>query len=141
MMENFTLSNGVSIPAVGYGTYLADCDSAAVVENALRAGYRHFDTASFYGNEAELGRALQQCGAARGMLFLTSKLWKTELGYRQALDAFERSLEKLGTDYLDLYLITGRVRTTSPRSGPSLTAALGAPWRSYTMRAAFARSA
>mgnify|MGYP000110635412 FL=1 len=78
MMENFTLSNGVSIPAVGYGTYLADCDSAAVVENALRAGYRHFDTASFYGNEAELGRALQQCGAARGMLFLTSKLWKTE---------------------------------------------------------------
>ena len=47
MMENFTLSNGVSIPAVGYGTYLADCDSAAVVENALRAGYRHFDTASF----------------------------------------------------------------------------------------------
>lgn len=80
MMENFTLSNGVSIPAVGYGTYLADCDSAAVVENALRAGYRHFDTASFYGNEAELG-------------------------YRQALDAFERSLEKLGTDYLDLYLI------------------------------------
>ena len=105
MMENFTLSNGVSIPAVGYGTYLADCDSAAVVENALRAGYRHCDTASFYGNEAELGRALQQCGAARGMLFLTSKLWKTELGYRQALDAFERSLEKLGTDYLDLYLI------------------------------------
>ena len=66
MMENFTLSNGVSIPAVGYGTYLADCDSAAVVENALRAGYRHFDTASFYGNEAELGRARSKKAKANG---------------------------------------------------------------------------
>lgn len=105
MMENFTLSNGVSIPAVGYGTYLADCDSAAVVENALRAGYRHFDTASFYGNEAELGRALQQCGAARGMLFLTSKLWKTELGYRQGARRIRAFSGKARTDYLDLYLI------------------------------------
>ena len=104
-MENFTLSNGVEIPAVGYGTYLTSEKDDGTVAAALAAGYRHFDTASFYGTEQALGDALKAAGVPRSELFLTSKLWKDEMGYENALAAFERSLQKLGTDYLDLYLI------------------------------------
>lgn len=104
-MENFTLSNGVEIPAVGYGTYLTSEKDDGTVAAALAAGYRHFDTASFYGTEQALGDALKASGVPREELFLTSKLWKDEMGYKNALAAFERSLQKLGTDYLDLYLI------------------------------------
>ena len=104
-MEKFTLSNGVEIPAVGYGTYLTSEKDDGTVAAALEAGYRHFDTASFYGTEQALGDALKAAGVPREELFLTSKLWKDEMGYENALAAFERSLQKLGTDYLDLYLI------------------------------------
>ena len=104
-MEKFTLSNGVEVPAVGYGTYLTSEKDDGTVAAALAAGYRHFDTASFYGTEQALGDALKASGVPRGELFLTSKLWKDEMGYENALAAFERSLQKLGTDYLDLYLI------------------------------------
>lgn len=104
-MEKFTLSNGVEIPAVGYGTYLTSEKDDGTVAAALEAGYRHFDTASFYGTEQALGEALKAAGVPREELFLTSKLWKDEMGYENALAAFERSLQKLGTDYLDLYLI------------------------------------
>ena len=104
-MEKFTLSNGVEIPAVGYGTYLTSEKDDGTVAAALAAGYRHFDTASFYGTEQALGDALKAAGVPREELFLTSKLWKDEMGYENALAAFERSLQKLGSDYLDLYLI------------------------------------
>lgn len=104
-MEKFTLSNGVEIPAVGYGTYLTSEKDDGTVAAALAAGYRHFDTASFYGTEQALGDALKAAGVPREELFLTSKLWKDEMGYENALAAFERSLQKLGTDYLDLYFI------------------------------------
>ena len=104
-MESFTLSNGVEIPAVGYGTYLTSERDDGTIAAALEAGYRHFDTASFYGTEQALGDALKAAGVPREELFLTSKLWKDEMGYENALAAFERSLQKLGTDYLDLYLI------------------------------------
>ena len=104
-MEKFTLSNGVEIPAVGYGTYLTSEKDDGTVAAALAAGYRHFDTASFYVTEQALGDALKAAGVPREELFLTSKLWKDEMGYENALAAFERSLQKLGTNYLDLYLI------------------------------------
>ena len=104
-MEKFTLSNGVEVPAVGYGTYLTSEKDDGTVAAALAAGYRHFDTASFYGTEQALGDALKAAGVPREELFLTSKLWKDEMGYENALAAFERSLQKLGSDYLDLYLI------------------------------------
>ena len=104
-MEKFTLSNGVEIPAVGYGTYLTSEKDDGTVAAALTAGYRHFDTASFYDTEQALGDALKAAGVPREELFLTSKLWKDEMGYENALAAFERSLQKLGSDYLDLYLI------------------------------------
>ena len=100
-MEKFTLSNGVEIPAVGYGTYLTSEKDDGTVAAALAAGYRHFD----YGTEQALGDALKAAGVPREELFLTSKLWKDEMGYENAFAAFERSLQKLGTDYLDLYLI------------------------------------
>lgn len=104
-MKKFTLSNGVEIPAVGFGTYLTGEKDDGTVAAALEAGYRHFDTASFYGTEQALGDALKAAGVPREELFLTSKLWKDEMGYENAFAAFERSLQKLGTDYLDLYLI------------------------------------
>ena len=106
MNDTFRLSNGQKIPAVGFGTYkAADGEDAAVLSAAVDCGYRHFDTASFYGTERALGRALAECGLPRGEFFLTSKVWKTEMGYDNALRAFDASLARLGTDYLDLYLI------------------------------------
>lgn len=100
----FVLSNGVSVPAVGFGTYKTG-DDGGVLSAAIEQGYRHFDTASFYGTEAALGRAVAESGLPRSDFFLASKLWKTEMGYDAALRAFDATLERLGTDYLDLYLI------------------------------------
>lgn len=97
------LSNGVLIPCVGYGTYRAG--GADVIEAAIQAGYRYFDTASFYQTEADIAEAMHRCGLTRGEVFLASKLWKNEMGYEQTKVAFQRTLEKLETDYLDLYLI------------------------------------
>ncbi len=100
------LSNGTSIPCVGFGTWKTPNDEAAAsVAEALRVGYRHIDTATAYGNEAGVGRAIAESGIPRGEIFLTSKLWNPHQGYQSTLDAFDRSLEKLQTDYLDLYLI------------------------------------
>lgn len=101
----FVLSNGLSIPAVGFGTYKTGDGDGAVLSNAIAQGYRHFDTASFYGTETALGQAVAESDIPREDFFLTSKLWKTEMGYDAALRAFDATLERLGTDYLDLYLI------------------------------------
>ncbi|WP_325004399.1 aldo/keto reductase [Intrasporangium sp.] len=82
-----------------------DPDMAGVVDVALRAGYRHFDLAAYYGNERAFGHALRESGAARDELFLTSKVWNTDHGHTEALAAFERTRAHLGVDVLDLYLI------------------------------------
>lgn len=103
--RTYTLKNGVTLPCVAFGTYKAPGDSPAAVRAALEAGYRYFDTASFYENEQTIGEAIRESGIPREELFLASKLWKDEMGYTEAKDAFERSLERLGTDYLDLYMI------------------------------------
>lgn len=105
MEYTFTLNNGVVLPAVGFGTYKADQGGEQVLRDALAAGYRYFDTASYYGNEELIGQVLQESGIPRSQLMLASKVWKTDMGYRQALDAFDASLRRLRTDYLDLYLI------------------------------------
>ena len=104
-MEKYTLVNGVEIPSIGFGTFLTAEQDDGTIAAALRAGYRHFDTASFYRTEQALGDALQSAAITRSELFLTSKLWKTEMGYDNAMSAFSHSLQKLKTDYLDLYLI------------------------------------
>ncbi len=104
--KTFQLSNGVKLPAVGYGTYLStDGNGKQVILTALEAGYRYLDTASFYGNEGEIGEAVAESQIPREELFLASKVWKDEMGYEQTKAAFERSLERLKTDYLDLYLV------------------------------------
>lgn len=102
----YTLNNGARIPCVGFGTYkTAGGQSAEVLKLALDAGYRYFDTASFYGTEEYLGTALREKRIPRGEVFLASKAWKTEMGYRRVKEAFEESCRRLGTDYLDLYMI------------------------------------
>lgn len=106
MTERFRLNNGMTIPKIGFGTYKAAADGTErVISEAIQAGYRYFDTASFYGTEEALGKAWTQSNLERGAFQIASKAWKSELGYREVRAAFEKSLERLRTDYLDLYLI------------------------------------
>jgi len=104
--EHFTLTNGVTIPCIGFGTYkAAEGNSSDIILTAMEAGYRFFDTASFYGTETYLSEALKRSNLSREDIFITSKVWKAEMGYNATLEAFERTLNNLDTDYLDLYLI------------------------------------
>lgn len=103
---HITLSNGVAMPALGFGVFqIVPAQCAAAVLDALQAGYRLVDTAASYQNESEVGQALRQSGMARQDIFLTSKLWLQDASYAGAKAQFERSLNRLQTDYLDLYLI------------------------------------
>jgi 2,5-diketo-D-gluconate reductase A len=100
------LNDGARIPQVGLGVWQTPNDEAApAVKAALDAGYRHVDTAAVYENEEGVGEGLRQSGLERGDIYLTTKLWNTEQGYDQSLRAFDASLKRLGTDYVDLYLI------------------------------------
>jgi len=107
LQDFYTLSNGVKIPCVGFGTFRTPDGEVAYdsVRSAVEAGYRHIDTASKYRNEESVGRAIADCGVPREELFVTTKLWNTDQGYESTLKAFDLSMEKLGLDYLDLYLI------------------------------------
>ena len=107
LTDTYTLANGTKIPVLGFGTWQsADGDVAyQAVKWALDAGYRHIDTAAVYGNEASVGRAIKDSGIPRESLFITSKLWNDAHTYESALKALDVSLNKLGLDYLDLYLI------------------------------------
>jgi hypothetical protein len=101
-----TLANGYQMPCVGYGTYQTPADETrTAVAEAIKLGYRHIDTAAIYGNEAGVGEAIVESGLDREEFFLTTKLWNTERGYDSTLAAFETSLNTLGLDYVDLYLI------------------------------------
>lgn len=107
-MDNnfYLLGNGKKIPAIGFGTWLIDNENAKdAVIMALNSGYNMIDTASFYKNEEGVGKGLALSGKKREEVFLTSKLWNDDHGYDNTLSAFEKSLKKLDTDYLDLYLI------------------------------------
>ena len=106
MNLSLTMNDGRSIPQLGFGTCrIAPAATAAAVATALDTGYRHIDTATIYKNEAGVGQALAESGLPRAELFVTTKLWNTDQGYDTAIEAAERSLELLGLDYLDLYLI------------------------------------
>ena len=106
MYDSYELNNGVKIPCMGFGTYKAsDGCGTDGLKLALEAGYRYFDTASFYGNEELIAQAIKEAGVKREDMFLTSKAWKCDMGYENVKKAFEVSLKKLDTDYLDLYLI------------------------------------
>jgi 2,5-diketo-D-gluconate reductase A len=100
------LNDGKSIPALGFGVFkVAPSDTEQAVRTALQAGYRHIDTAAVYGNERETGRAVAESGVPRDELYLVTKLWNSEQGYDSTLAAFDASMERLGIDYLDLYLV------------------------------------
>lgn len=102
----FKLNNDMKIPCVGFGTYkAAEGNNVEVLKTAIEAGYRYFDTASFYQTEDFLGQAIRESNLPREDFFLVSKMWKDEMGYQQTKDALEKSLKRLGTDYLDIYLI------------------------------------
>lgn len=103
----FTLENGVKIPAIGFGTWQIPEGEVAYnsVLAALKAGYRHLDTAMVYGNEKSVGRAIRDSKLKREDIFVTTKLSANIKGYDEALEEFEKSLDNLGLDYLDLYLI------------------------------------
>ncbi len=105
-MEYKTLSNGVEIPQLGFGVFQIPPEQTKdVVKKAIEVGYRHFDTAQAYFNEAEIGEAIKESGIAREELFLTTKVWVSSYGYEKTKKAFQESLDKLGTDYIDLYLL------------------------------------
>lgn len=100
------LHNGVKIPQLGLGVYKVPADEAYDnVKTALELGYRHIDTASFYENEEGVGAAIRDSGIPREEIFVTTKVWNDQQGYEKTLAAFEESFEKLGLDYIDLYLV------------------------------------
>ncbi|GGD02759.1 glyoxal reductase [Thalassobacillus devorans] len=107
LRETTKLRNQVEMPWVGLGVYKMEDGQEVVdsVKNALEIGYRHIDTASFYKNEEGVGQAIKESDVPREELFVTTKVWNDEQGYEDTLEAFDRSLHKLGLEYLDLYLI------------------------------------
>ncbi|WP_405411451.1 aldo/keto reductase [Maribacter sp. Asnod1-A12] len=104
---SFKLRNGVQMPYLGLGTYQSDNDQEVVdaIKSALQLGYRHIDTAAAYKNEEGVGKGIRESGLNRSEIFLVTKVWNSDQGYEETLKAFDASLERLGVDYLDLYLI------------------------------------
>lgn len=106
LTDTYTLKNGVKIPAIGYGTWQTPNDvTAAHVKTALDLGYRHIDTAWGYDNESGVGDGVRASGVKREDIFITTKHWVTFRGYQNTINAVEESLKRLGTDYIDLYLV------------------------------------
>lgn len=107
LTSTYTLANGIKIPIVGFGTWQTPDGEVAVssVKAALQEGYRHIDTAQAYKNEEGVGRAIKESGIPREEIFLTTKLWNKNHSYDLTMSSFAESLEKLQTDYVDLFLI------------------------------------
>ena len=106
-IPSVTLNNGLEMPILGFGVFqvsdLEECERSVL--DAIETGYRLIDTAASYGNEKAVGNAIQKSGVARDEIFITTKLWIQDTGYESTKQAFQRSLDKLKLDYLDLYLI------------------------------------
>lgn len=106
LSDTFVLNGGGAIPCVGFGTYLSkDRECYDAVKEALKIGYRHIDTAAFYGNENIVGNAIKDSGIKREEIFVTTKVWVTDQGYDKTMRAFEKSFGALDIGYIDLYLI------------------------------------
>lgn len=107
LKDCYTLSNGVKIPCIGFGTWKAPDGEVAAssVKAAIESGYRHIDTAAGYDNEGSVGKGIKESGISREEIFVTSKVKNSERGYKTTLAAFDKTMTDLGLDYLDLYLI------------------------------------
>lgn len=112
LTDTYKLLNGYEIPCIGFGTWQSpngeEPDLPAMekaVEAAIKAGYRHIDTAADYGNEIAVGKGIKNSGIPRNEIFVTSKLWNDERGYETTKAAFEKTLADLGLEYIDMYLI------------------------------------
>lgn len=106
LTDCFTLTNGVRVPCLGFGTYLTPAEETKnAVLGALSCGYRHIDTAKAYGNEIPVGEAVRASGIPRSDIFVTTKHWIVDRGYEKTIAAVDESLKNLGLDYIDLYLI------------------------------------
>ncbi|GKW45262.1 aldo/keto reductase [Planococcus sp. NCCP-2050] len=112
LQDTVTLNNGVKMPIMGLGVFKVEDGNVVTeaVKAAIQNGYRSIDTASFYDNEAGVGKGIIESGVPREDLFITTKVWNSDHGYENTLKAFDISLEKLGLEYLDLYLIHWPVR-------------------------------
>ncbi|WP_085993498.1 aldo/keto reductase [Oceanobacillus senegalensis] len=105
-MDYVTLNNGLKMPQLGFGVWkVTDEEATPAVQKALEFGYRSIDTATIYGNEVGVGKAIENSGVPREKLFITTKVWNSDHGYENTLKAFDESLERLGQEYVDLYLI------------------------------------
>lgn len=105
-VPTIALNDGTTIPQLGFGVFLVDPDDTErIVTDALEAGYRHIDTAAIYGNEIGVGKAIEASGIPRDELYITTKLFNSDQGTQSAFDAMDLSLEKLGLEYVNLYLI------------------------------------
>ena len=139
VQDTYLLHNGVAIPCVGYGT--CDTDGEVTVRSvkcALQAGYRLIDTAMFYKNEESVGKGIRESGVPREEITVVSKLWNYDHSYEKAKKSFQESLERLGLDYLDLYLMKTTAKPGKPlrscitreKSRPSASATLSPTiWR------------
>jgi diketogulonate reductase-like aldo/keto reductase len=117
MNETFTLNNGVEMPAIGFGVFQTPPDETrSAVAAALDIGYRHIDTAAAYGNEREVGEAVQASAAGRPAVFLETKIWITDYGYDETLHGFEKSAGKLGVDQIDLLILHQALPTDFDRT-------------------------
>ena len=118
-VPTLTLNDGKTIPQLGFGVFkVAPDETERIVTDALEVGYRHIDTAAVYGNEEGVGRAIAKSGIARDELFVTTKLWNDRHGAEESKRALGESLEQLGLDHVDLYLIHWPPRSRPPCCWP-----------------------
>jgi diketogulonate reductase-like aldo/keto reductase len=105
-VPNLQLNNGVDIPALGLGVFQTPPDeTTAAVQDALRVGYRHIDTAAAYGNEREVGEGIRRSGVPRDDIFIETKIWINDYGFDETLHGFDKSAGKLGVEQLDLLIL------------------------------------
>ncbi|MEU4244794.1 aldo/keto reductase [Actinoplanes sp. NPDC026619] len=105
-IPHLTLNNGVELSAIGFGVFQTPPDETrSAVDAALKAGYRHIDTAAAYGNEREVGEAIARSGVDRSAVFIETKIWISDYGYAETLHGFEKSAKKLGVDQIDLLIL------------------------------------
>ena len=105
-VPDFTLNNGVTMPALGFGVFQTPADETkTAVAEALRVGYRHIDTAAAYGNERGVGEAIRASGIERSQIFIETKIWINDYGYEETLHGFEKSAGKLGVEQIDMLIL------------------------------------